>query len=65
MFIKNAEMKYESQRTPEGMKLYLYLTVEFTERNAEHGFNVCNGPINDPETEALNPLSERIQRAAT
>ena len=30
MFIKSAEMKYESQKTPEGMKLYLYLVVEFT-----------------------------------
>lgn len=65
LFIKNIKMDFSTQRNPEGLKIFMYLAVEFTERNAEHGFNIINNLINDHDDNNLEVLSKRIQRKAS
>ena len=45
------------------MKVYAYLVIEFTERNGQHGFNVCDGLVNTPNHQNIYALSSMIQKA--
>lgn len=33
MYIRKIQMKFETMRTEAGMRLYLFLTIEFSDRN--------------------------------
>lgn len=59
------DMKFESYRTAQGMKLFLYLNLEFSDRNAEFGFNLCTSIVNDHNYSNISSISERVQRKAS
>jgi hypothetical protein len=47
------------------MRLYLFLTVEFSDRNFEYGFNLFTNLINDHNHNNLEALSQMIQKKAS
>ena len=65
MYIRKLQMKFETMRTEAGMRLYLFLTIEFSDRNFEYGFNLFTNLINDHNHENLEVLSESIQKKAS
>ena len=65
LFIRDISVKYETVRTPKGMKIFMFVQAEFTERNAEYGFNLCTNLLHDLNVRNITALSERVQRKAS
>lgn len=56
-FVHNVELSFSTQKHPSGLKLFLFLKVEFLDRNTEFAFNILNGLINRPHFANLTKLS--------
>ena len=65
MYIKDISVRHEAVRTPSGMKIYLFVQAEFTDRNAEYGFNICTGLLHDFNIRNIEALSQRVQKKAS
>jgi hypothetical protein len=46
-YIRDIGMNFQSMKTDNGMRLYLMLHIEFSDRNSEYGFNFFINLIND------------------
>ena len=47
------------------MKLYMFVQVDFSDRNAEYGFNLFTSLLHDFDDRNIGAMSERIQRKAS
>lgn len=64
-YIHNVDVSLGTSKVDGGVKMYLFLKVEFLERNAEFAFSIINGLVNRPNFNNLNKLSESIRMAAS